>query len=100
MTTDPGGEPQTYKIASPTAGGKRNCTFKGCQGRAVTRMKIQVHFLHRNYRDTVIILEEGNPPHPWCPWCDMLVQWKDLNRGHINTSHCAKGWGRKRRKLA
>ena len=28
---------------------------------------MRVHFLHQHVRDTVIILEEGNLPHPWCP---------------------------------
>ena len=28
----------------------------------------------------MVILEEGNPPHPQCPLCSMLVPWRSLNR--------------------
>ena len=27
----------------------------------------------------MVILEEGNLPHPRCPLCDMLVPWRALN---------------------
>ena len=36
----------------------------------------------------VVILEEGNLPHPWCPLCDMLVPWKDLNGTHRRMEQC------------
>ena len=71
--TAPGGYPQTYKIDFPSAGAPRNCPIKGCRGRVVTRTAMQVHFLYQHVRDTVIILEEGNLPHPHFPWCNMMV---------------------------
>ena len=43
---------------------------------------MRAHFWHRNIRDTVVILEEGNLSHPRCPICDMLVTWRDLNGTH------------------
>ena len=55
------------------------------------RTTIQVHFFHRHVRDTVIILEEGKPPHPWCPCCYILVPWRALNVPHITTTQFAKG---------
>ena len=61
---------------------------------------LQVHFLHRNVRDTVVILEEGNLFHPRCPRCDMLVPWHALNRRHFSTAQCDMGAERKRRRLA
>ena len=33
---------------------------------AATRTAMRVHFLHRHVLDTVVILEEGNLPHPRC----------------------------------
>ena len=48
----------------------------------------------------MIILEEGNLPHQWCPQCDMLVPWRALNRRHLATAQCALGAERKRRWLA
>ena len=61
---------------------------------------MRVHFLHWHVRDTVVILEEGNPPHPQCPQCDMLVPWRTLNGRHLNTAQCSRGAERNRRRLA
>ena len=54
----------------------------------------------RYVRDTVIILEEGNLPHPRCENCDMLVPWRALNVRHRDTAMCRSGAERKRRQLA
>ena len=72
MTTATGGDPRTYNMAFPTLGVPRNFPVEGCRGRASTRAAMRVHFLHWYVRDTVIILEEVNLPHPRCPRCDML----------------------------
>ena len=54
-----------------------------------------VHFFHRHVRDTVIILEEVNLPHPRYPRCDMLFPWWALNGWYITTAHFSKGAERK-----
>ena len=59
-----GEEPRTYRMAFPTAGGPQNYPVEGCPGRVATRMEMQVHFLHRHFQDTVVILEESNLPQP------------------------------------
>ena len=59
-----------------------------------------VHFLHRHVLDTVVILEEGNLPHPWCTRCDMLVPRRALNSRHPATAQCARGAEQKRWWLA
>ena len=61
---------------------------------------MRVHFVHRHVQDTVVMLEEGNPPHPRCPQCDMQVPKKALNGQHLGTAQFAKGVERKRRRLA
>ena len=66
-TSDTGEELQTYRMEFIAKGGPRSCPVEGCPGRAATRTAIRVHFLHRHVRDTVVILEEGNLPHPQCP---------------------------------
>ena len=48
-------------------------------------------------RDTVIILEEGNLPHPRCEECDMLVPWRPLRDRHKDTEMCRSGAVKKRR---
>ena len=50
--------------------------------------------------DIVIILEEGNLPHPRCPRCEMFVPWWALNGRHKNTEVCRSGADKKRRRLA
>ena len=50
-------------------------------------------------QDTLVILEEGNPPHPRCPDFDMFPPWVALNRRHHTTSLCAQGAEYKRRIL-
>ena len=61
---------------------------------------MRVHFFQRHFRDTVIILEEVNLPHPPCPRCDMLVPWRALNRRYLYTAQCSKGMEMKRMRLA
>ena len=58
-----------------------------------------VHFFHRHFCDTAILLEEGNLPHPQCPRFNILVPWQALNRRHLATAQCAKGEERKRQRL-
>ena len=84
----------------PTKSGMRPCPVKGCSGRAVTWTVIRVHFLHRNARDTVSIMEEGNLPHPRCPLFEILVPWRSLNGMHRRTAQCRKGAERKKWRLA
>ena len=40
------------------------CPFEVCSVWAVTRTAMLVNFWYRHVRDTVVILEEGNLPHP------------------------------------
>ena len=47
---------------------------------------LKVIFLHRHVRYTVVILEEGNLPHPRLPHCDMMVPWAALNVHHTTTA--------------
>ena len=56
--------------------------------------------MHRHVQDTVVMLEERNPPLPGCPRCDLQVPRKALNGRHLGTLQCKKGAERKRRRLA
>ena len=60
---------------------------------------MRVHFFHRHFQDTIIILEDGTPPHPRCPCCNMLVPCCALKRKHLATAQCAMGLERRRRRL-
>ena len=61
---------------------------------------MRVLFLHRHVQDTVVILEEGNFPHPWCPRCDMLVPWRALTGRQLATTQCPRGAEWKQQRLA
>ena len=61
---------------------------------------MKVHLWRRHVRDVVIILEEGNLPHPRFPRCDILVPWRSLNGRHKSTAMCSSGAEKKRRLLA
>ena len=52
---------------------------------------MRVHFLHQHVLNTVVILEEGNPSHPRCARCDMLVPWQDLNGRHPAMAQYVQG---------
>ena len=65
-----------------------------------TRAALRVHFVHRHVHDTVVLLEEGNLPLPWCPRCDLQVYRKALNGRHLETNQCRTGAERKLRRLA
>ena len=65
-TTVAGTGPHTFRMTFLAKGGPQNCPVVGCPYRVATRIVIWVHFLHRNVLNTVVILEEGNSPHPQC----------------------------------
>ena len=71
--TSPVEEPLMYRMAFPTVGGPRNFPVEVFLGFAVMRTAMWVHFIHWHVQDTMVILEEGNLPHPQCPQCDILV---------------------------
>ena len=81
-------------------GGDNGMPSRRVPGRAGTRTAMRVHFWRRHVRDTIIILEEGNLPHPRCENCDMFVLWRALNGRHKSTMMCKSGEERKRRRLA
>ena len=92
-----GEEPKTFKMEFPR-GGAETCPVEGCPGRAGTRTAMRVHFWRRHVRDTVIIIDEGNLPHPRCEKCDMLVPWRSLNGRHKDTAMLRSGADKKRRR--
>ena len=61
---------------------------------------MQVHFVHWHILETVVILEEGNLPHPQCARCDMLVPRQALNRGYPGTTYSKRWAEQKRQRLA
>ena len=60
---------------------------------------MRMHFLNWHVRYIVIILEEGNFPHPRCSRCDMMVAWRALDAKHHDTAMCRSGADRKRRQM-
>ena len=52
---------------------------------------MRVRFVHQNVLDTVVMLEEGNFPHPRCARCDIQVPRRALTERHPGTAQCLKG---------
>ena len=63
------------------------------------RTNLRTYFLHCHMRDKIVILEEGNRPHPHCPNCDMFVPRTCLNLCHYTTAICMRGADQKHRRL-
>ena len=57
-------EPRTFRMEFPAKAGPRPCLFEGCSGRVATRADMRVQLWHWHIWYTVVILEEGNLPHP------------------------------------
>ena len=98
-----GGGPRTFQMVFPAKGGLRSCPVEGCLGRAATRTAMRVHFLQRQFLDTVFIMEEGNLPHPRYARCNMLVPWQALNGKHptqlsVPGERIGRGGGSQRRR--
>ena len=56
---------RTFGMVFPAKAGPRPCPVEGCNGRSATQTAMLVHLWHRHVRDTVVIMEEANIPHPW-----------------------------------
>ena len=69
------------------------------QGTASSQTKLWIHFAHQNPREIILILEEGNKPHPRCPQCEMFVPQEALNWAQLTSGMCRRGTERKRRRI-
>ena len=90
-----GKEAQTYRVSSTKYMLRIQCLVEGCLGGASNRTNLWVHFAHLHAQDTIIILEDGNWPYPWCPKYDMFVSHKSLNIQHLTTTFWRMGEERK-----
>ena len=57
-------DPQIYQISFPIKSELWDCPVEECRERVSIRSALRVHILHRNMRDTMVILEKVNLPHP------------------------------------
>ena len=99
-TPSAGAGPRTFRMTFLAKGGPQSCPVEGYPSRVATRTAMRVHFLHQHVLNTVVILWEGNLPHPQCAQCDMLVLQRALNGRLPATSQCDRGADQKRRRLA
>ena len=60
-------------MAFPKKSGLRHCLVEGCSVQSTMQSAMQVRFWHWHVRETMVILEEVNPPHPRCPLCIIIV---------------------------
>ena len=64
VTTAVTSDPRIFRVYLPRTGGSIGCPVGGCEGRAVTRTNLRIHFVNHNVQDTVVITDEGNRLHP------------------------------------
>ena len=57
-------KPRTYRMSFPNKEGPRPFPVEGCSGQVAIRTFVKVQFWHRHVRDTVVIMDERNIPHP------------------------------------
>ena len=62
--------------------GTVSLTVKGFMMGDTGRVNLWVHFVHHHVGDKIVILKEGNRPHPRFPNCDMFVPCMALKRRH------------------
>ena len=85
-------EAKAYLVSFPRIATAIHYPVEGCQFRDFNCTNLRIHLSHRHMRDTIIILEEGNCPHPCLPKCDMFIPWKALNWRHPSMEMCTQGW--------
>jgi hypothetical protein len=73
------------------------CPVEGCPGSATSWANFRRHFMHRHFRDVIVILEEG--PLPRCKRCGMHVRLGASAARHFNSDLCRKGVDRNRQRL-
>ena len=56
--------PRMYRVSFLWAFESVGCPVEGCGGRKLTRTNLRIHFLNRHMQDMIVIMEEGNRPHP------------------------------------
>ena len=56
-----------FPVPESDESSRRQCPVEGCPGVSETQAAMRVHFMHRHVHDTVVILEDGNPPLPRFP---------------------------------
>ena len=56
--------PQSIYGILPRADRSIGCPVGVCEERTMVRNNLWIHFVHCHLLDTVVILEEGNRPHP------------------------------------
>ena len=66
------------------------CPVEGCGGRESTGTNLRTHFVHLHVWYKIVIMEEGNPPHPRCPARNMFVTWLTMKNIHPTTALCAQ----------
>ena len=57
-------DPRIYRFYFPRDSGSIRRSVGGCEGRATTHTNLQIHFVNHHMQGMLVILEEGNFPHP------------------------------------
>ena len=57
-------DPRLYKVYLPWTSGFEKCPVESCGGWVSTSTNLRIHFVKCHIQGKIVILEEGNHPHP------------------------------------
>ena len=52
--------------------------------------QLQVDFVHRHVEDTILVLNKGPFPHPWCKQFNMFISQGSMDAVHLGTIMCTR----------
>ena len=90
--------PAQYRFSFPAILAGLRCLVVGFRGTVSSWTNIWVHFYQQHPWNSMVVLEEGNQPHPWYPQCDMFVPQETLNQAPPTSEMFRRGTERKRQR--
>ena len=99
-THPPPPDPRLYKVYLPWTYGFQKCLVEICGGWVSTSTNLRIHFVQYHMQGKIVILEEGNDPHPCCPACGMFIPWVAMKNSNPTTAIYTQGDNRKQQWLS
>ena len=62
-----------------------NFLVEGCPRRETSRTNLQLHYMHRNLEETIVILNKGPCPHPCCNQCNIFIPQDAMLARYLST---------------
>ena len=93
------GIPTQYRVSFPAILALLRFPVEGCRGTSSSKTNLRLNFAYRHPQNIIVILEEGNKPHPRCFQCEMFVPQEAINQAHPTSAMCRSCRERNRSRL-